>query len=75
MREKKHGKLEPGREGLNLANILRESLVCAVVVVDAKQRLSVLAGGTEEVLGLKQQKGNGKAWVCVQLLKRQSLRI
>ena len=56
MREKKHGKLEPGREGLNLANLLRESLVCAVVVIDSKQRLNLLAGGTEEILGLKQQR-------------------
>ena len=58
MREKKQGKLEPGREGLNLANVLRESLVCAVVVVDSKQRLSLLAGGTEEILGLKQQRAS-----------------
>jgi signal transduction histidine kinase len=43
---------------LNLANVLRESLVCAVVVVDSKQRLSLLAGGTEEILGLKQQRAN-----------------
>jgi signal transduction histidine kinase len=56
MRKKKHGKLDPGREGLNLANLLRDSLVCAVVVVDAKQRLNLLAGGTEEILGLKQQR-------------------
>ena len=56
MREKKHGKLDPGREGLNLANLLRDSLVCAVVVVDAKQRLNLLAGATEEILGLKQQR-------------------
>jgi signal transduction histidine kinase len=56
MREKKYGKLDPGREGLNLANLLRESLVCAVVVVDSKQRLNLLAGGTEEILGLKQQR-------------------
>jgi signal transduction histidine kinase len=56
MREKKHGKLEPGREGLNLANLLRESLVCAVVVIDSKQRLNLLAGGTQEILGLKQQR-------------------
>jgi signal transduction histidine kinase len=54
MREKKHGKLDPGREGLSLANLLRDSLVCAVVVVDAKQRLNLLAGGTEEILGLRQ---------------------
>jgi signal transduction histidine kinase len=58
MREKKHSKLEPGREGLNLANVLRESLVCAVVVVDSDHRLSLLAGETEEILGLKQQRGN-----------------
>jgi signal transduction histidine kinase len=56
MREKKHGKVEPGREGLNLANLLRDSLVCAVVVIDSKQRLNLLAGGTEEILGLKQQR-------------------
>lgn len=58
MREKKHGKLKPAQEGLNLANVLRESLVCAVVVVDAKQRLNLLAGATEEILGLKQQKAS-----------------
>jgi len=56
MREKKHGKLKPGQEGLNLANVLRESLVCAVVVVDSKKRLNLLAGATEEILGLKRQK-------------------
>jgi signal transduction histidine kinase len=56
MREKKHGKLEPGREGLNLANVLRDSPLCAVVVVDARGHLTLLAGGTEEILGLKQQK-------------------
>ena len=56
MREKKHGELEPGREGLNLANVLRESLVCAVVVVDPDQRLSLLAGETEQILGIKQQR-------------------
>jgi signal transduction histidine kinase len=56
MREKKHGNLKPGQEGLNLANVLRESLVCAVVVVDSKKRLNLLAGATEEILGLKQQK-------------------
>jgi len=55
MREKKHGKLEPAREGLNLANVLRDSLVCAVVVVDSRHRLTLLAGGTEEILGLKQR--------------------
>jgi signal transduction histidine kinase len=56
MRENKHGKLKAGHEGLSLANVLRESLVCAVVVVDSKQRLNLLAGETEEILGLKQQK-------------------
>ena len=61
MREKKHGKLKPGQEGLNLANVLRESLVCAVVVVDSKERLNLLAGGTEEILGLKQQKGPSRS--------------
>src|SRR5437899_9666705 len=58
MREKKHGKLKPGQEGLNRANVLRESLVCAVVVVDSKQRLKFLTGGTEEILGLKQQRAS-----------------
>lgn len=61
MREKKRGKLKPGQEGLNLANVLRESLVCAVVVVDSKQRLNLLAGGMEEILGLKQQKGPSRS--------------
>jgi len=56
MRERKHGKLEPGREGLNLANVLRESLVCAVIVVDSEKHLSLLAGETEQMLGLKQQR-------------------
>src|SRR5689334_22628507 len=61
MPEKKHGKLKPRQEGLNLANVLRESLVCAVVVVDSKKRLNLLAGGSEEILGLKQQKGPGRS--------------
>ena len=56
MREKKHAKLETSREGLNLANVLRESLVCAVVVLDPQQRLVSLAGETDELLGLKQQR-------------------
>src|SRR4051812_42827236 len=58
MREKKDGKLKLGRECLNLANVLRDSLVCAVIVVDSKQRLTLLAGGTEEILGLKQQRAS-----------------
>jgi len=58
MRDKKHGKSQSGREGLNLANALRESLVCAVVVVDADKHLSLLAGETEEILGLRHQKSN-----------------
>lgn len=58
MREKKRGKLESGREGLNLANVLRESLVCAVVAVDSDKHLSLLAGETEEILGLKLHRGS-----------------
>jgi signal transduction histidine kinase len=58
MREKKHGKLGRGREGLNLANVLREALVCAVVVVDSEKHLSLLAGETEEILGLRQRRAN-----------------
>jgi len=56
MRAKKRGKPPAGREGLNLANVLRESLLCGVVVVDSKQRVNLLAGETEEILGLGQRR-------------------
>jgi signal transduction histidine kinase len=59
MREKKRGKLEPGREGLNLANVLRESLLSALIVLDPQERITLLAGETEELLGLKQQRASG----------------
>lgn len=59
MREKKHAKLETAREGWNLANVLRESIVCAVVVVDSHKRLVSLAGEAEEILGIR-QKRNGQ---------------
>jgi hypothetical protein len=59
MPEKKRGKLETSREGLNLANVLRESLLCALIVLNPEERISLLAGETEELLGIKQQRASG----------------
>ncbi len=59
MRKKKRGKLEPGREGLNLGNILRESLLCALIVLNPEGRISLLAGEAEELLGIRQQRAGG----------------
>src|SRR5437016_213503 len=59
MRDKKRGKLKASREGLSLANVLRESLLCGIVVVDSRQRVSLLAGETEEILGLRQHRAGG----------------
>lgn len=59
MRKKKRGKLEPGREGLNLANILRESLLCALIVLNPQERITLLAGEAEELLGIRRQRAGG----------------
>ena len=53
MREQKHSNVEAGPENLNLASVLRESLVCAVLAVDPHRRVNLLAGEAEEILGIR----------------------
>jgi len=48
----KPASIEEAREGLSFANVLRERLVCGVILLDGKERVTALAGQANRLLGL-----------------------
>jgi two-component system nitrogen regulation sensor histidine kinase GlnL len=43
---------EEAREGLSFANVLRDRLVCGVILVDGKEKVTALTGEAKHLLGL-----------------------
>src|SRR5882762_7772674 len=45
------GSPQQGSEGLSFANGLRDCLACGVILIDARKKVSAVAGEAEQILG------------------------
>lgn len=48
----KPARIEEVREGLSFANVLRDRLVCGVILIEGKEKVAALAGQAKHLLGL-----------------------
>src|SRR5258706_3140619 len=49
----KPGKDDESQERLSFANLLRDCLVCGIIIIDEKKKIVTLAGEAKKILGLK----------------------
>jgi two-component system sensor histidine kinase HydH len=69
--------IEEAQEGLSFANVLRDRLVCGVILIDGKQKVMALTGQANRLLGLSPEPATLPAFealpTALQTLVRETL--